>query len=944
MKKAEKEAVRRFFEHDVHQRVVERMRHQPLIVHTSLSLTIGKNTQRETVLTRNPDGTIDTGTAEPKRVCFASLADNPLKIAWDTTYGEALEHAKYRTNDVVRERGEYTQGRDTGLLAELSDEERERWAKQIAHQVCATLAGGTQARSPAKLGMSLISDFVGKERARETLRLAGRKATIFDLNAITVNREACFEAHRRNPNATLIFFGSLLDETENQELATSGNAPDILDAAQARFQKAENGPTVWETLGKLNAQALRNHSMDTLGRLAGLVRICQVIESAGALPSATALNTLLSKEAKLIVAPEGLLTAYIKESAKPARERKHSQKDMAKRVRFIADDLNKVAMQFHMGADTHGVSATSDLPENRARSAVKEGKPGDLTWNEILSLKEDWDQANTPQAAKGADIWKRIQGRRPGTPEKTHRKPRSSPKGPPARQPRRRLTPRDFLELAKAAPRVERDIDRVSITDAGKPVLSFHREPSGAITGESGILWSQEWRLPPPVMKPPTMWQATPKEGQRQTPQSMGTAMNAYCRRAQEITGEKGTQALRDEISAHMAEQKVRDILQTDEDLTRELQSAVSEMLEPGTWDAALELGGEVTVRTYNNAARAGEHLPQFAKRTPGAAAWLVAAGNLEEKVMHPGQLTAVTRESAERAGLEPRAWRHASTTPAHTITSMLGKDRRPGEVTRCLNASAQANVRPSRAVAEWVMDTTRLAEMRPNPNPTMEQEKRRNENISAVIQLMVKEPRPHQETPVAVRTGMMEITDYVRHLTNQGLALRSKTWRGLAKASRRWHRELQERNITLEWDRILNSQGGRIYAWNSLLQKTTLKGFEFTPLTDQEQLREEATAMSHCVVGYGTACKKGDSRIFRMKQDGQHMGTVEIRRSTGPRERTERHGERWTVSQAKGPHNHPLSSEAGEAAQKLAEAYQMAWQRNPGSHTEWEKQPALVG
>ena len=106
--------------------------------------------------------------------------------------------------------------------------------------------------------------------------------------------------------------------------------------------------------------------------------------------------------------------------------------------------------------------------------------------------------------------------------------------------------------------------------------------------------------------------------------------------------------------------------------------------------------------------------------------------------------------------------------------------------------------------------------------------------------------------------------------------------------------------------------------------------------ITSEHGLYLESKTMHHCVVQYGPSCAKGDTRIFSLLKDGQHLATGEISKN----------GNSWHSTQTKTFRNHLASQAAQQAMQETAEAYTQAWsQSNRGQSQSWTEifEPGLL-
>lgn len=80
--------------------------------------------------------------------------------------------------------------------------------------------------------------------------------------------------------------------------------------------------------------------------------------------------------------------------------------------------------------------------------------------------------------------------------------------------------------------------------------------------------------------------------------------------------------------------------------------------------------------------------------------------------------------------------------------------------------------------------------------------------------------------------------------------------------------------------------------SWQRLLGEKTFavpvdvakeKGWELVCLENAQELKEEGSALEHCVGGYADKCLSGRSNIFSVRKDGERRSTIEIAAKGGP-------------------------------------------------------------
>ena len=335
-------------------------------------------------------------------------------------------------------------------------------------------------------------------------------------------------------------------------------------------------------------------------------------------------------------------------------------------------------------------------------------------------------------------------------------------------------------------------------------------------------------------------------------------------------------------------------------------------------WERAKRLTGQrfpdspdtVTLDQYNWAAAAGNMLDELAVTNPGAVAWLMNLCPKDpcEEINHPGQIIATVKEDMQRNGLPPNCWRTAATLPRDYImaTTMLGSRR---TATRIIAAIAAAGTKPGLKTTD-AMGYALATRYRDHADTPLGL---RNQQRAAMLACR------HDNGNDVLRTiDLSNAVDYAIAMSGQGIEVRSTTFPGLMKATERWHRQFRETNIDRMWRAIVEKNGGRYRAWNSLVGPTDANGITITPLTSEHQLLLESADMEHCVLSYGAKCAGGNSRIFNLMRKGEKTATGEI--VLGPKG--------WTSTQVSGPRNAPPGKRETKAMRKVAKLYDTEWRR----------------
>lgn len=107
---------------------------------------------------------------------------------------------------------------------------------------------------------------------------------------------------------------------------------------------------------------------------------------------------------------------------------------------------------------------------------------------------------------------------------------------------------------------------------------------------------------------------------------------------------------------------------------------------------------------------------------------------------------------------------------------------------------------------------------------------------------------------------------------------------------------------------------------WNSRVPEMTVEGLRVVPLTSSVALCLEGMRMKNCVASYADVCKKGNYRVFSIREisSEKRVATVGL----------ERRRNTWVLDQVKAKCNRAASKAATELAQSLAKTYQESHER----------------
>ena len=868
------------------------------------SMTIGKGTGLSQTIRVNPDGGVDhTGPQDiPLLSSLRSERHATAGIfmsAWSDIVLRAQEELKNAAREVLGDRD----NQENDILPRPNVEHNICTHLQRASQgIAASLAGG-YVRNPDRYGRKLLHAILGKETVGEAIRMIGHSATLQDINRIRLNREAISEAHRLNPNALVVLFNEYHHENgpdryhlNRWELDLSSPQAILRQARQA-FNRSMDRlyPNVpperreWERIAGLNQAAVRTFPMNawTLNEVARLERM------AGVPATFTAIRRLGREIGNI---PQEILAAYIQESHRVRTTRKGTQRDLSNLLFHIAYTLSSNPRQ-----------CCNEHVQHRQRLLELCTTPREAEFQEEEFQEKHREPAPIPE-------WKNVVD---GLPQEVHDRRETQPQGETGRNAARDIISGIIQDgmgraMADLAPQIVElrsepgEHVEVWVRGARTPSLEFSTDQGGVIIART----SREWTMP----------ETLPQGEDDQRWNTQGIWARAMTRRAisaiardprwQEFSPRQRPRTLQvhNILHRYLQENGVPD---QDRSLSRQLVRAVTGLKRPEILDKSPGNEGQPTLREYNLQACEPRAFREAAATSPGAARWVLAYCNPTETIRHPGQVIALARESMFHNGLDRRNWKTAAVLDGDDLDHATGWES-PQDAALTINIAAETGSMP---LPKNVRKLTQFCHISNTLRHGTGAGNLKNAIILACQAIAGEENHVRKQ----VQGQFIDIVDYVRKISQDGAVLRSRNWSGLRKASERWHRrQRQDRNMA-QWEEIMSRRRNGPMHWDSLLPETsTESGISIVPLTGEEELRDEAARMAHCVISYGPQCAQGKSRIFSLRRGEETLATGEILR----------HNSAWRVSQVRGFMNQNAGPELEAIMENLAMAYTRAEQK----------------
>ena len=347
-------------------------------------------------------------------------------------------------------------------------------------------------------------------------------------------------------------------------------------------------------------------------------------------------------------------------------------------------------------------------------------------------------------------------------------------------------------------------------------------------------------------------------------------------------------------------------------------------LTDPETHRFALRFDAHVSRHQYIIARMPRADRDHLMETNPGAFSLAMKFAKPAGEIQHPGELIGMTRRLMEMAGMEPASWRRVSTLGLRPTTALLQNARNPHQVVLHLEALAQEAL--AREGVSPAPSLLAAATLRAGRKEAANQQLRATLRLLFIESARRLEQNPKDRTQTDLQEELTDIMDYAGWMSQQERPIQSRTWKGLARRSREWHRRRALERDQMELERRVREQGGRQQAWNSLVEDLEGPGrLEVKHLGNQRELILEGSAMRHCAGGYDQRCIQGTSRVFSLRREGQSIATGEI--TLEPRG--------WSIAQVRGPRNGPAPQEARDALEEVCRQYNLSW-KGRMQHRSW--------
>ena len=715
-----------------------------------------------------------------------------------------------------------------------------------------------------------MRDLLGRDQFNHTLRIAGATAALREHSIIHWNPRTMEEAHRQNPNATLVW---ILTSTLEPIIQYCLPEPDriiqeargLVERLAGSMREFHERQEVFQYLSDLHSQAInRLPEMDawTATMLAALAQRAQVQPTFHAV---TAIETQDLHDTHT----QRIIPSYFQED--------HRLRDAPAHLRRRLDAQYRSLRPSNLSQQTS--TAIRDMAQQQGEKVIP--------WKYLTRLSQPRGHTRHPQ------------GSRLPQPAAHERDVRDFIKGlDPHQASHLRKTLEDCLQVSH---RPGREVI-VRTANHPEPALHLFRETNGQVHARAGHHWTGVLNMPPAwTTDHPEAWTTRGLWAQ-----TAGQTAANWVR--EHWAGDR--RLPRQQALSRMALGSIMHrMVETEEEKSAQLRQAVRTLFDPRTIDRARRAteGENVTLAQYNVATLGDQAIDDLAQNNPGALAWAMLRSPPEAQVNHPGQLVQAARKELQRTGMDPAHWRVARRLSIQSMRKVLGLA--DWARVQTITLLALARVTPDDRAVTLAAQMARHLSDQNLRGP-------RVANLARFLQLHqdTEEPDPNRQ----------DCLDYVIHLSDTGSTLTSRTRNGLRKRTERWHREMNQRQLRHQWEATMSERDGWLHAWNSLLPQTQVDGITCIPLTDEEQLFQESVRMAHCVFSYGPRAAQGQSRLFTLERDGRPVATLEITPD----------GDGWAASQMRAYRNHPVDPRVQQAGEQLAQRYSQAWREKPNHHT----------
>ena len=870
-------------------------------------LTVGAGTGYETVFRRGPDGIISA--SDPARLNTRLNARKSIESvfahAWGSITHQAelmlIQQAQLRIWEPKQERGfriAFHEADPEGWERAMKEQKRHQAASRTARHIAAGLGNG-YVRQPVAFGSHYLKLLAGREQAAQVCRIAGRAATLNQLNTLIRHREPIEAAYQESPNAATLWLALRGEqhEPESPPLTAAGIIGESREILMQEFRGKNPDPAIWDSFLNLNHLFIRQEMPD----LREAARAAAELKDTDIVPSYSALKSLRRLPGFCRDNREGApLRAYLRLSAKPgiSQSRLSSYQVTAAIMEQSYQDRDPVSEEEWIPRieSIMAVAEPDEKPARRRRRRTESPAAAAADGKEARSRqKQARLEAMIPELERLCDGAVQVV-----------------------------VSPADGTIEA-----------RVRGGHGDKPALSLRRAPDGRIRAAGELCPEGLIQLPSPE-----------NEGaEAGMPTVLGSFQYYALEAAAGLAGTRDARQLSN-LALRRWEQSESEFGRNNLDRhhNRRIRQALLALIDPEPARLCQELSGGLSLRNYNAAVLWRRALPDLARTNPGIAALALLSaqddGGDPEPVNHPGQLVEAVKREINGNGngrLSPAEWKFLAQLPPESVCAAHNRPDhgREEDALRALRTISRAGADPGPAgIAELLrFDAWHMIYL-PFFKKHDEQSLRIQEAMERVARLLCAHLAGGGNSPT--ENEKHDLADYVRQTAMAGEPLSAKTLKGALKASRRWHQEQNRRNAQKDWSERLAERKGRYRLWNCLVGEQEVAGYRFLPLTDEKALFWEGKEMRHCVgsEGHTADCAEGRSRIFSVNQNGRHLGTTRLSAV----------GQAWLEQETRTAHNGAPKNGMKEAAQHLARIYTKAQGRAPADwNRSWSRQEAAA-
>ena len=890
------EEVARVVTSDAYYHAVDAVSHMGLFDTSPDTFIIGPGTDLQVTIRLNSDGTLDF----PSQGNQIRLRHYPAKrdatvfyTVWQSLLAAAHNALSHHLNQT------FTKQSINHIAMELDNQ-----CANAAKGVRSTLKRG-YLQNPSGLGYAALADFIGRDRIRMVLSIAGAKATLKDFNTIIKDKDIFQEAKTTNPNAVLLWFKEHFRYSPH---TTYTSAADIISQAETYFAEAlrkinpDRIPQpIWQTMTKLNHEGTARYLLTPIN----VAQTATDAHDAGANPSFTAIRVLASTARATGRTSTLLAHAFIRESERRSLTRGKPQRELAAQYQAIENPHHTISQLPR--TPPHIVSIMQDALQDLLESS---DTMTPVSWQQIIDAmpQEALEVINTPNR-------KTRKPRKPGptTPGPTYLKTHDldSILDGPAKQ----AVDAALLNAITISTHSGSSTE-IRQADTPTPLLKVWRTDKGAINFQA-----KNYMVDGPLPNPRhpgqhlAYWTTRGLKTNTAT-QAVGQYLEDHWHELAPNPNTKmpSRQRLNSHIHTRLQDESRQPPAPSDQKLSEQLLTAVASLLDQEVYDLADTVSNCVDIDTYNFVNSAKDTIQDLLHTNPGAVTWVMTNQRPAHAPKHPGEFIATAKNTLIRHGLEPRNWRATATISPGVIKAINNPEteyhhryqtNNNRHKTFLLNVIAASHTRPSPETASTALEIIPSLLAYRTEDLLQEHQLR---NARTFLILLIREGITQTTEEI------ISARDYLQHVNHNAGRINSTTWSGLCKASEAWHRDLRRSPIIDTWSYIIRQQQGFYQAWNTALPEHKDGEYTITPLSSEYELYQNSLDMEHCAVIYGRSCAQGTSRIFSISDsNGNKLATTEI----------QPHTDTWIPTQTRGKKNHPVSDDLNAVAQRLGHHYQ---------------------